>query len=486
MFKAPDLVTLGKNILVWLQGHFMTMDFLYEGIVILISFVLGSIAYRFSKPHIVDAIDNAKLPIRVKRILNNLKKLIVPATSLIFMFLGAVILSSPLLAIDISFLQGVLKVLFAWIVIRSAVQFIANNAVRNFFALAIWAIAALSIFGILDETTATLDAFGFSLGKFRISALAVIKGALSLFILLYLAGFVSTFAERRVLRSKSLTRSSQVLIAKIIRIALITVALIIGVTSAGIDLSVFTVFSGAVGLGVGFGLQKVVSNLFSGLLLLMDKSIEPGDVIELENSGTFGWVHHMGARYTEIITRDNKSYLIPNEEFITQNVVNWSHGDKLIRLDAEFGVHYQSDPHLVTRVAKEAATRPERVVESPAPVCWITEFGDSSINFSLRFWIKDAEAGVSNVRGEVLLALWDAFKENDIQIPYPHREVFVHKVYDAPLAPEPKKKKKEAPPPPLEEPEDQIEENPSDERLEALEKKKAKEEAQKAAAEKGE
>ena len=475
MFKAPDLIALSNKLIAWFEEYIWTIDVLYEGLIILVSFVLGSIVYRFSKPHIAEAIDNSKVPIRVKRILNNLKKLIMPSATLCIMFIAAIVGGSELVGIDVSFIQGVMKVLFAWVVIRAAVQFIANNLVRNIFAVSIWIIAALSIFGILDETTATLDAFGFSLGKFRLSALAVIKGMLSLFILLYLASFVSTFAERRVLRSKSLTRSSQVLIAKIIRITLIVFALLIGVTSAGIDLSIFTVFSGAVGLGVGFGLQKVVSNLFSGLLLLMDKSIEPGDVIELENSGTFGWVHHMGARFTEIITRDNKSYLIPNEEFITQNVVNWSHGDKQIRLDVDFGVHYESDPHEVIRVSKEAAKRPERVSDTPAPVCWITEFGDSSINFSLRFWIKDAEAGVSNVKGQVLLALWDTFKEHDIQIPYPHREVFVHKVDDTKTPPKKPKKTKKPEPEDIE----QDEQNPVEDRIEEMEKEKERNKASK-------
>lgn len=337
-----------------------------------------------------------------------------------------------------------MKLLLAWIVIRIAVQFFANTAVRNFFAITTLIIAAFSIFGVLDETMAALDSVAFSIGKFRLSALAVIKSFLSIVILLYMATFFSTFAERRVLKSKSLTRSSQVLIAKIIRITLITFALLIGVTSAGIDLSIFAVFSGAVGLGVGFGLQKVVSNLFSGLLLLLDKSITPGDVIELEDSATFGWVRHMGARYTEIITRDNKSYLIPNEDFITQRVVNWSHGDRLIRIQNTFGVHYDSDPHEVIKIAIEAATRPDRVVETPAPVCWLLEFGDSSINFTLRFWIKDAEEGVANVQGQVMLALWDAFKENDIDIPYPHREVFIHEVPTKKAKPAPKKKSDKA------------------------------------------
>lgn len=412
----------------WVNESVLTTDSLYQGIIILCSFVFGAIITRFFKKRISTFIDHSEWPIRVKRALANLHRLMLPTLTLVFMFIGSLIESSELLSIDIALTRGLMKVLAAWIIIRIAVQFIKNTAIRNSFALIIWIMAALSIFGVLDETTSTLDSIGYNIGNFRLSALAVIKSAISIFVLLYVALFLSSVAERRVLKTKSLTRSSQVLIAKIIRITLIVIALLIGVTSAGIDLSVFTVFSGAVGLGVGFGLQKVVSNLFSGFLLLMDKSIEPGDVIEIENSGTFGWVHHMGARYTEIITRDNKSFLIPNEDFVTQRVVNWSHGDKLIRLDVEFGVHYNSDPHKVIAVAVEAATRPTRVVETPKPVCWLIAFGDSSINFSLRFWIKDAEAGVTNVKGDVMLALWDAFKENGIEIPYPHREIFMHNV----------------------------------------------------------
>ena len=171
------------------------------------------------------------------------------------------------------------------------------------------------------------------------------------------------------------------------------------------------------GLGVGFGLQKGISNLFSGMLLLLDQSIKPVDIIELES--TFGWVNHMGARYTEIVTRDNKSFLVPNEDFITQQVINWSHGNTLVRVETKFGVHYDSDPYLVKKLAEDAATHPDRVVDNPAPVCHLVEFGDSSLNFVLRFWIKDAEKGITNMRGAVMLALWDAFKENKIAIPYP-------------------------------------------------------------------
>jgi small-conductance mechanosensitive channel len=235
---------------------------------------------------------------------------------------------------------------------------------------------------------------------------------------------LSRFFERRINKSTSLNPSVRVLMIKIVKIALIGLAIVIAVTSAGLDLSALAVFGGALGLGIGFGLQKVISNLFSGVLLLADRSIKPGDIIELKD-GTFGWVGQLGSRYVSVVTRDYKEHLIPNEDFITQPVVNWSYSNRLIRIETKFGVHYDSDPHLVKKLAEEVAVIPDRVVSDPKPVCHLVEFGDSSLNFVLRFWIEDPEQGVTNMRGAVMLKLWDAFKEHGIQIPYPHREVIM-------------------------------------------------------------
>lgn len=426
MFENPDLQQISNRVLNWVAEDVWTPDTFYQAIIILLALASGMLVYRLLRGRLAGLIENSELPIRVKLAFNNLKSLVIPLVMLGVLFFISLIVSSEYALSRISLANGVMKLLLAYIAIRIATQFIDNVIARDFFALTMLLIAALSIFGILDDATKALDAVAFSMGTFHVSALMVIKTILSLVVLLYLAMFLSTFAERRVLKSRSLTRSSQVLVAKLVRILLVTVALLVGVTSAGIDLSIFAIFSGAVGLGIGFGLQKVVSNLFSGLLLLLDKSIKPGDVIELEASSTFGSVTHMGARYTEIITRSNKSFLIPNEDFITQRVVNWSHGDRLIRIQVEFGLHYDSDPHQVIEIAVAAAKRPARVVATPAPLCLLMEFGDSSLNFVLRFWIKDAEDGVSNIQGQVMLSLWDAFKENGIKIPYPHREVYLH------------------------------------------------------------
>lgn len=428
MLKNFNIEKLLDGSLEWLMNTLTSGEAIYQIIVIIVSAILAYFPYRMLRPKIDEKLKELNIPIAIKRIATNVKRLLYHFFVLVLIFIGSQIGSAENVWYDTSLLQAIMKVLGAWIVIKIAVQFISNTLVRNIFATTIWIIAALSIFGFLEPTKNALDAIGYNIGDFRLSALAVIKGLISLFALLYLAMFASGFAERRIRSMNSLTRSSQVLISKVVRVTLIVVALIIGITSAGIDLSLFAVFGGAIGLGIGFGLQKGISNLFSGMLLLLDKSIKPGDVIEVPDIGTFGWVNHMAARYTEIVTRDNKSFLIPNEDFITQRVINWSHGNKLVRIHLEFGVHYDSDPHKVIEIACNAARDLERVVDDPAPVCWIIEFGDNSINFDLRFWIKDAESGVANIRGMVFLALWDAFKEHDIQIPYPHREVFVHKV----------------------------------------------------------
>ncbi|PCK00584.1 MAG: mechanosensitive ion channel family protein [Zetaproteobacteria bacterium] len=421
-----DPIAWWNALVSWCAGYLFQANTIYEGVIIAISFIFGMILYRILRKPMQGTISKADIPYRAKKIANNVRKLLFPLITLTVLFFITRLASSELVGVDVSIINGMMKVLLAWIVIRIIVQFIDNNAVRNIFAISIWCVAALSIFGMLEHATQTLDAIGFSIGDIRLSALAVIKGSFYLFALLYFATFISSFAERRVLKSKGLTRSSQVLISKIIRVTLIVFALLVGITSSGIDLSLFAVFGGAIGLGIGFGLQKGISNLFSGILLLIDRSIKPGDVIELEN-GTFGWVNHMAARYTEIVTRDNKSFLIPNEEFITQRVVNWSHGNSLIRLEVSFGVHYDSNPHDVSRLATEAAANAhDRICKDPTPVCHLIEFGDSSLNFKLRFWITDAEKGVTNMRGAVMLALWDTFKENNIAIPYPHREVFIH------------------------------------------------------------
>ena len=197
----------------------------------------------------------------------------------------------------------------------------------------------------------------------------------------------------------------------------------IALAATGIDLTAITVFSGAVGVGIGFGLQKVVSNFISGIIILLDKSIKPGDTISLGD--TFGSIRDLRSRFVSVITRDGREYLIPNEDLITNQVINWSFSSDYVRIDVEFGTSYDSDPHEVSRIAIETAKAVPRVSTHTAPVCWLTGFGASSLDFKLRFWIADPGNGLTNVRGQILLGLWDAFKSAGIGIPFPHREIIL-------------------------------------------------------------
>ena len=295
-----------------------------------------------------------------------------------------------------------------------------------------WIVAALEILGLLAPTAAALDGLAITIGTLRLSVLLVIKAGLMIAILLWAALALARLISSRLRRVTALSPSVQVLTGNLIRIALVCVALVIGLNTVGIDLTAFTVFSGAVGVGLGFGLQKIVSNFVSGIILLVERSIKPGDVIEV--GSTFGSIIYLGARYASVRGRDGKEYLIPNENLITNEVVNWSYSNSLVRLDAEFGVAYSSDLHAVRDLAVEVASATPRVLASPRPVCHVTGFGDSAVNLLLRFWIEDPQNGVTNIKGDVLLGLWDAFLEHQIEIPFPQRDLRIRDLPTTALA----------------------------------------------------
>ena len=258
-------------------------------------------------------------------------------------------------------------------------------------------------------------------GQVRISLLAIAKGTLALGVLLWLVLALSSLLERQIKQSENLTPTVQVLVSKIVKIVLVTLAFLVAIGSLGIDLTALTVFGGALGIGVGIGLQKIVSNLISGLLLLIDKSIKPNDVIAVGN--TYGWVASLGARYAAIRTRDGVEYLIPNEELITQRVENWSHSDRAVRLCLPVGISYSCDVRLAMDLCREASEKVERVLADPPPRCLLRSFGESAIDLEIRIWIDDPAKGRANVISEVLLQVWDLFREHGIQVPFPQRDL---------------------------------------------------------------
>ncbi len=310
---------------------------------------------------------------------------------------------------------------FAWLAIVFATRLIKSPTLRKFVRYGAWTWATLQILGLLEPAERLLDSIGFRMGEIRFSLLLLVQGLVILGVLVTLARFFTATTTTRIKANEDISPSMQVLIVKGAQIAFYGAAFFLGVRALGIDLTGLAVLSGAIGVGLGFGLQKVVSNLVSGVIILLDKSIKPGDVISLGD--TFGWINSLGARYVSVVTRDGREYLIPNEDLITGQVVNWSHSNDFVRLDINFGTAYHDNPHEVRRIAIQAAESVDRVLSLRPTVCHIVGFGDSSVDYVLRFWIKDPTGGLTNIRGNVFLALWDAFAENGISIPFPQREV---------------------------------------------------------------
>ncbi len=310
----------------------------------------------------------------------------------------------------------------AWLVIAAVSRQISNRFLRQVVRYAGWAWVTLIITGFADEVQVLLDSMAIHIGTSRLSLWLIVQAVFILGVLFFMAGFLSRTSANGVRRNKDISPSMQVLAIKFLQVGFYTAAFFIGLKLLGLDLTGLAVLSGAIGVGIGFGLQKVVSNLVSGIIILLDKSIKPGDVISL--GSTFGWIDSLGARYVSVVTRDGREYLIPNEDLITGQVVNWSHSSPYVRLDVPFGTSYGDNPHRVRELAIRAALSVERVLDHPRrPVCHITGFGDSSVDYVLRFWIRDPTHGLTNIRGNVYLALWDSFHENGVTIPFHQREV---------------------------------------------------------------
>nr|WP_240686441.1 mechanosensitive ion channel domain-containing protein [Aliiroseovarius marinus] len=309
----------------------------------------------------------------------------------------------------------------AWLLVGLAAFVIENRVIRRIAMWGMWVYVTLYFLGITEETASVLDNLALEVGDFRISLWTILRVAVILGILFALARMLSRGSAARIQENEDISPSMKVLAVKFLQMGLYGAAFFIALKAVGVDLTGLAFLSGAIGLGLGFGLQKVVSNLVSGVIILLDKSIKPGDVISLGD--TFGWIEQLGARYVSVVTRDGREYLIPNEDLITGQVVNWSHTNAFVRLDIFFGTAYHDDPHQVRKIAIDAARSVDRVLSFRPPVCHIVGFGDSSVDYILRFWIDDPSGGLTNIRGNVYLALWDAFNEHGISIPFPQREV---------------------------------------------------------------
>ena len=363
-------------------------------------------------------------------------------TPIIVVFALVLVANSSLLAahFDVTLLGAAARLILAYIVVRIGVLLFAASLgssrawIQHWetrVALLIWLAIAAEYLGWLDPIIATLDSIGIAVGKSRITVWSVLKLLFTLTLFMLVAAWISRWVERRVKKLTGVAMSTRIGIAKFANAFLIALSILIGLNEAGVDLTALTVLTGAVGLGLGFGLQSIAANFVSGFVLLMDRSIKPGDVISLSGqAGTstenFGWVQELRGRYVVVRDRDGVEMLVPNQQLISNAVINWSYTDPRIRLKLPIRVSYKDDPELALRILLEACVGQARVLRDPQPVSRLMHFSDSGIELELRFWISDPQEGVNNVRSEVNRAIWRLFKEHQITIPMAQREIIVH------------------------------------------------------------
>ncbi len=364
-----------------------------------------------------------------KLALKSLERILFPISMLVGVLLGRAVLQGagwPVALLDIA-----VPLLLSLAAIRIAVYILRKGfapgplvkASENVISTSVWVLVAFHLLGWLPGMLAAMDSLAFSVGGNRISLLTSVKLVLTVMFFWVMALWLASVIERRLTASQHLGSSAQVGLAKFSRFFLLTLAILIALDMAGIDLTALAVFGGALGVGLGFGLQRIASNFISGFIVLFDGSIRPGDVITVGQK--FGWVQELHARYIVVRDRDGIETLIPNETLITTEVINWRYSDPDVRIKIPVQISYDDDPEQAMQIMKQCATSSSRVNSDPEPSTRLMQFADSGIALELRVWIIDPENGIGGVRSEINLAIWRAFKENGITIPYPQRDIHI-------------------------------------------------------------
>lgn len=388
----------------------------YNLIQIIFLLLLFGISYLIEKKYKEKLFNIIPDSFAVKEILDQLFKLIIYSILLWLYILISTIAEIPYYSVII-----IANLLSAWIVINLLSELIQNKILSKIFSILIWTIAALHLLNIYNPVVNFLDEIAFSSGNIHISLLVVIKGVLTLSIFFWIARKLTTYSERKIKKIPVLTMSIKVLLIKIFKFLIFTVVILITISSLGIDLTALTFIGGAVGVGVGFGMKTVISNFISGIVILIDKSVKPGDIIEIED--VYGEIKSISLRYTSLLTLGGKEYIIPNEDLITEKVINWSYSDSLVRNTISVGVSYDSDVEKALELMEKSIKDIDRIIDKPAPKIFLKEFGESSVILEIRYWINDPEHGMADIKNQINKNIWSLFKENGIVIPYPQQDI---------------------------------------------------------------
>ena len=330
---------------------------------------------------------------------------------------------------SVNLLNIVVSLLLALMLIRLVVYILRQvfapsiwfQSYERFIALTIWAGFALYLTGFLPEIFDAMDDLSFYIGKHRISLLLILSGILSILVTMLAAMWLGRVLEHKVMATGNLDMNSRVVLSKLIRACLVVLGIMIALPLAGIDITVLSVFGGALGVGIGFGLQKIASNYVSGFIILLDRSIHPGDLLTVD--GRFGKVSLLTTRYLVLQNNDGTEAIIPNEILISTTVINHSYSNRQIRLGIPLQISYQSDLHRAMEIMKQAAVSQSRVLADPETKVYLKAFGDNGINLEMGIWINDPEEGQLNLCSDINMEIWRKFQEAGIEIPYPQRDI---------------------------------------------------------------
>jgi len=406
----------------WAREEALSFEFDVQLVVVIVALLLGFATKRQVTAGFARIFGFAPLQRFQTQAIRFIAPIVGPASA--WLLLSLVLFGLEQAEMDTFLVRLAANLVGAWAVIRLVSSFIADPFWARTAATIAWALAALNLLGWIDPASAFLDSLGIPLGADRrLSVLTVMRAAILIAAFYWGASLLSRLFSTRMERLPSLNPSARILITKAVQIALMATAGMMALSAMNINLSALAIFGGAVGLGIGFGLQKIFSNLVSGVILLLDRSIKPGDVITVDE--TYGRVLTLGMRFASVKTRDGHEHLIPNEELITSRVINWSYSDTAVRIKRPIGISYHSNVREAQRLIEEVVPKVARVVAIPKTVCQLHGFGDNSIDLEVRFWIRDPQNGVNNVTSEVLLAIWDAFNEHGIEFPFPQRDIHI-------------------------------------------------------------
>lgn len=392
--------------------------------------VIVAVFVRNMLQHATFGMEGSESEHRLRRVSRKgLNRLQFPLTMLMLVLIGRPILQN--LGQDTTLLSIAVPLLLSLAVIRIAVYLLRKTfsqspllkACESLISTTIWIMVALQLLGWLPVVLKALGDIAFKFGSSRISLLLVLKLIVAIALFWVLALWLARVIEQSLRRFVHVSESSRVALTKFSKFLLFGIATLVALNAAGIDLTALTVFGGAVGVGIGFGLQRITSNFISGFILLFDRSIKPGDVITIGDK--FGWVQELRARYIVVRDRDGVETLIPNENLVTSEVINWSYTDKAVRMRLPVQISYGDDPEKAMQVMLQCASASTRVLRDPEPLCRLMEFADSGISLELRIWIADPENGLGGVRSDVNLAIWRGFKQAGITIPFPQRDVHI-------------------------------------------------------------